>query len=260
MIPYFFGSFDDPLFGAYLPPRASVAREAAVLLISPIGINYQRTHYALRLMAQQLADEGLHVLRFDFHGMGDSSGSIGAGQFEMWLDDIELAASELIDISGTSDLTLVALHMGAVLAIEAMVNRKINVKSLVLWDPVVSGRDYLANLQSIQQDLIAGRREPPGESDELLGAHFPPDLRNKIASIHLVERTGMPSADRVALVVSDDLPQYRSLLKKLKSHWPDIIYQLVDAPVKWDDLRSAYEGRMTGPTIRAAAETTGSLA
>jgi pimeloyl-ACP methyl ester carboxylesterase len=260
MIPYFFGPSDDPLFGVYLPPRASVARAASVLLVSPIGIFYQRTHYALRLMAQQLADAGLHVLRFDFHGLGDSSGNIGAGQFDKWLDDIEVAASELIDTSGTGDLSVVGLQMGAALAVEAMVNRKINVKSLVLWDPVISGSDYLANLQSIQQDLLAGRRELPGNSDELLGAHFPSDLRRHIASIHLAERTVMPRVDRAALVVSDDLPQYRSLLKKMQSHLPDLIFRHVDAPVKWDDLGSAYEGRMTGPTIRVVAETTGSLA
>jgi pimeloyl-ACP methyl ester carboxylesterase len=260
MIPYFFGPSDDPLFGVYTPPRASVARGAAVLLVSPLGIAYQRTHYALRLVAQQLGDAGLHVLRFDFHGMGDSSGNIGAEQFDRWLDDIELATNELIDASGTSDISIVGLQMGAVLAIEAMLNRKIKIKSLVLWDPVVSGTDYLATLQSIQQDLLAGRRELPGYSDELLGAHFPPDLRNHIGSIQLAERTLMPSADRAALVVSDDLPRYGALLKKMQSHWPDLTYRLVDAPVKWESLASAYEGRMTGPIIRAVAETTGSLA
>lgn len=260
MIPYFFGTSDDQLFGVYLAPRASVARAAAVLLVPPIGISYQRTHYALRLIAQQLADAGLHVLRFDFRGTGDSSGNIGVGQFDKWLDDIELAVNELIDISGAHALSMVGLQMGAVLAIEAIVKRKINIKSLVLWDPVVSGSDYLANLQNIQQGLLASRRVLPEKSDELLGAHYPPDLLSHFESIRLTERTEMPPADRVALVVSDDLPQYRSLLMKMQSHWPDVNYRLVDAPVKWDDLASAYEGRMTGPTIRAVAETAGSLA
>ena len=260
MIPYFFGPPDDPLYGVYHPPRASVARAAGVLLVSPIGIFYQRTHYALRLVAQQLADAGLHVLRFDFHGLGDSSGNIGTGQFEKWMDDVELAANELIDTSAASDLSVVALQMGAVLATEAIANRKIDVKSLVLWDPVVSGSDYLADLQRIQHDLLAERRKLPGESDELLGAHFPADLRNKIASIHLAERAEMPKADRAALIVSDDLPRYRILQEKMQSHWPELTYRLVEASVKWDNLGSAYEGRMTGPTIRAVAETAGSLA
>ncbi len=260
MIPYFFGTSDDQLFGVYHPPRASVARAAGVLLVSPIGIFYQRTHYAIRLVAQQLADSGLHVLRFDLHGMGDSSGNIGAGQFDKWIDDIQLATNELIDASGATDLSIVGLHMGAVLAIEAIVNRKIDVTSLVLWDPVISGSDYLASVMSIQQQLLSGRRKLPDESDELLGTYFPPDLRSRIASIHLTERTELPAVDRAALIVSDELPQYRALQEKMQSHWPELTYRRVEAPVKWDDLASAYEGRMTGPAIRAVAETTGSLA
>jgi len=263
MMPYFFGNSDEPLFGVYQPPRASISRDAAVLLCSPIGIFYQRTHYALRLLAQHLAEAGLHVLRFDYHGVGDSSGIVEAGEFDRWLDNIELAVNELLDASGATDLTVVGLHSGAVLAIEALLNRKIKTKGLVLWDPVVSGSDYLASLEEIQAQLIALRDWPGTPSqptDELLGTHFPEDLRARLCGINLAERECMPDVERTALVVSDDRPEYRALLNRMQNRWPDAVYQPINSPVQWDTLGAAFEGRMTGPIIRAVAETTGSLA
>jgi alpha/beta superfamily hydrolase len=71
----------------------------------------------MRLLAKQLSDAGLHVLRFDYHGTGDSSGEVGAGQFDVWVNDVALAADELLEISGVDSLTVVGLRTGAQLAI-----------------------------------------------------------------------------------------------------------------------------------------------
>lgn len=260
MTPYFFGSPEEPLFGVYSPPRASVARDAAVLLCAPIGIWYQRSHYAIRLVALQLAEAGFHVLRFDYHGIGDSGGSVGAGEFDRWLDDVALAANELFETSGARDLTIVGLHMGAALAIEALANRDIKAKGLVLWDPVVSGREFLSTLERIQEVLASRRQLPLKPTDELLGTRFPETLRSRIQGIHLAERTNMPDAERAALVVSEDRPDFRTLLERMQNRWPDVVYRPLTEPVRWDSLAAAYEGRMTGPIIRAVAETAGSLA
>lgn len=254
MTPYFFGAEEEPLFGVYMPPRSSVARDAAVLLCGPIGIEYQRTHYALRLVVQQLARAGFHALRFDYHGIGDSSGEVGAGQFDRWIDDIALAAHELFEISGVEDLTIVGLRMGAALAIEALAERDIKATSLVLWDPVVSGSEYLSTLEKIQAELASKRGAPLQPTDELLGARFPQDLRAAIQEIDLSKRTSMPNAKSVALVVSEDKSEFRSLFKRMQESWPDAVYQSTSEPVKWDNLAAVYEGRMSGPIMRAVAD------
>lgn len=259
MTSFFFGEDEEPLFGVYTPPYASAARDSAVLFCSPIGIEYQRTHYAIRLVAQQLAKAGFHVLRFDYHSLGDSSGNVDAGQFDRWVEDIELAATELFDISGAQDLTIVGLRMGATLAVEALANRYIKAKSLILWDPIVSGSEYLATLEKMHAEFTTEHREPHQPTDELLGARFPQDMRTAIQRLNIADRMLSVGVLEAALVVSADLSCYSDLHNSMRSRWPAAIFRPMNVPVDWASIKAAYEGRMTGPIIRAVAEAAESL-
>jgi len=60
----------------HLPQKAS-RRPVAVLLLSP-GIKMRvAPHRLYHKMAAFIADLGFPVLRFDFHGLGDSEGELG---------------------------------------------------------------------------------------------------------------------------------------------------------------------------------------
>ena len=260
MIPYFFGEEENPLFGVYAPPRASVARSAAVLLCSPIGLEYLRTHYATRLVALQLAKAGFHVLRFDYHGVGDSGGNIDVGQFEQWIKDIELAVSELYEMSGAQDLIVAGLRMGAALAVETLASRHIKTKGIVLWDPVLAGREYLSTLEAMHAELVSSRTLPANPTDELVGTLFPQDLRTAIQGVNLTKRLCMMEAQGVALVVSDDRPDYRDLFRGMQDLWSNPIYRTTNEPIQWNNLAVAYEARLTGPITRAVSEAVESLA
>ena len=259
MTPFYFGADDAPLFGVYSPPSGAVARQAAVLMCAPIGIEYMRTHYATRLVSGQLVRAGFHVLRFDYHGVGDSSGEVGTGQFDVWRDDIATAAGELLESSGVQDLTVVGLRMGAVLAVEALASRKIKAKCLVLWDPVVSGSAYLSTLEKMHTEAAAERRVPLKPTDELLGARFPQDLRTAIQGTDIAQRLQKVDVQKAALIVSDDLAQYASLVDSMRSRWPDAKFRSIGDAVDWESVKGAYEGRMTGSIMRAVAETVESL-
>ncbi len=243
----------------YTPPRASTARDAAILICSPIGLEYLRTHYAMRLLAKQLSDAGLHVLRFDYHGTGDSSGEVGAGQFDVWVNDVALAADELLEISGVDSLTVVGLRTGAQLAIEALARKGLRVRGLVLWDPVISGREYIAMLERMQSNVVLERITPPQPTDELLGSHFPTDLRAAIEGFDMESRVRIVDADAAAVVVSEDQPEYRALLTGMQGRWPDTMYRTMDDPAKWDSVREAFDVHKTGPIVRAVAEVAESL-
>lgn len=253
MTPYFFGSTDSPLFGVYTPPRASVAREAGVLLCAPIGLEYLRTHYALRLLAAQLASMGFHVLRFDYHGTGDSAGEIGAGQYERWLDNIVLAMEELTELSGNEPV-VVGLRMGAMLALEAAVRRRREVKGAVLWDPVVSGSEYLAAVTKMNEEMVALRPVPPQCGEDLLGMPFPSDLRADIQHLDMKKLVRAMEASDLALVVSEDRAEYRDLFAEIRQARPNSTYRSMEDPVDWNNLKAAYDARMTGPVVRAVAE------
>ena len=211
------------------------------------------------LVASQLARAGFDVLRFDYHGTGDSSGSVDAGQFDRWCDDIALSAHELMQQSGARDLTLVGLRLGAALAVETIASRDIKVKSLVLWDPVVSGGDYLSTLVEMHAESTAERRVPPRPTDELMGARFPQDLRTALQGLNIEDRLLKVDVKRAALIVSEELPEYGTLLTAMRSHWPETIYRQTGDHVDWKSLKAAGEGRRTGPIIRAVAEAVESL-
>jgi pimeloyl-ACP methyl ester carboxylesterase len=218
-----------------------------------------RTHYAIRLLAIQLAAMGFHVLRFDYHGIGDSSAEVGVGQFDIWLDDVALAVRELVDISGVQAPALVGLRMGALLAVEALAGRGLRAKGLVLWEPVVAGREYLAVLEHMNAQMIAARDVPPRPTDDLLGARYPVDLRAAIQGIHLEKRVCNLDVSSAALVVSEDRPEYGVLLKEMRNRWPDAMYRSMDDPIAWDNLKAAFDARLTGPIVRAVAEAAESL-
>jgi pimeloyl-ACP methyl ester carboxylesterase len=259
MTPFHFGSADAPLFGVYSAPDAAAARQAAVLLCAPIGLEYMRTHYAIRVVASQLAKMGLHVLRFDYHGTGDSSGNIGEGQFDIWCDDIAVAAGKLLEISGVRDLTVVGVRLGAALAVEALASHEIRAKGLVLWDPVVSGGEYLSILEKMQAKLVAKRREPLRPTNELLGTRCPQDLRTAIQGFDIAERSLKVDVQEVALVVSGGGQKYMTLLNSMWKRWPETMIRPMGNPVDWESLQAAYGGRMTGPITRVVADAAESL-
>jgi pimeloyl-ACP methyl ester carboxylesterase len=257
---YFFGPEEAPLFAMYTPPRAQVARNAGILLCPPIGLEYFRTHYAIRQLAKQLSAAGFHILRFDYHGTGDSGGEIGFGQFETWVDDIALALNELVDISGAESISIVGLRMGAVLAIEALARRNFKVNDLVLWDPVVAGRQYLATLEEMQAQLVALRHAPPQPTDELLGAHFPVDLRAAIDGLDIGERLDKLDAKSATLILSEEQPEYGALLDAMRNRWPTSAHRTMNESLEWANVKAAFDVRMTGPIVRVVAEAAESLA
>ncbi len=257
--PYYFGSADAPLYGVYSPPSNTTARRAALLFCPPIGVEYMRTHYAVRLVCSQLSRAGFHVLRFDYHGTGDSSGNVNDGQFERWLDDIELAASELRAISGVDNLILGGLRMGATLAVEALASRNIMAKSVLLWDPIVLGGEYLTLLENMHAQFVAERGGQLQSTDELLGAHFPKDLRIAIQRMNLAARLQDVKIEKPALVISGDQARYDLLINSMRTRWPELLFRESDVSARWEDLRSAFEGRMAGPIIRIVAEAAESL-
>ncbi len=74
-LPLFFGDPARQLFGVYHPAAEGNAAERAVVLCAPSPQEYMPTHWAYRRLAALLAKAGVHVLRFDYFGMGDSAGA-----------------------------------------------------------------------------------------------------------------------------------------------------------------------------------------
>ena len=229
MNPFFFGRSQQPLFGIYHPAKGN-DRGMGVVLCPPIGQEYMRTHRALRQLALQLAKAGLHVLRFDFSGLGDSAGDNTDASIAAWSDDIATAIDELKDSAGVRTVSVVGIRIAAAMACLAARERS-DVDSLVLWDPVVAGADYLAELLALAD--VPGHA-PAGETIGVTGFALTAAFRSEIAGIDLcaVARHG---AKRTMLVVSEERADYARLRAHLAAWHAPSTYACLPSGASWDD-------------------------
>ena len=161
-----FGPVTRPLFGALHTPQRLRPRSGAILLCNPFGEEAARAHRLYRVLATQLERSGYPVLRFDYHGTGDSSGESHEISIADWISDIALAIDELGAAAGARKIVAIGLGLGATLAALAVVRERLRVHHLVLWDPLVDGRAYLQDLAAAHRASM--REELPAWEDRLV--------------------------------------------------------------------------------------------
>jgi len=242
MTPLFFGSAQRRLFGAYDPPRASGASPRAVLLCHPWGQEYIRAHRSMRRLATLLGAAGCHVLRFDYFGTGDSMGQSRDVSLSGWEEDIETAIEELRDTSGAVRISLVGLRLGATLATRVAARQKKAIEALALWDPVVSGPEYLEELLGTP---AGGRQSPAGsaaasegdESHEVHGFPLSSALASELRAIDLARLVpSLPAHTRV--IASSPLPSHTALRAELERQGrADVTIEQVDNLLAWVEYR-----------------------
>ncbi len=232
---YYFGTGQTPLFGLHSSP-GDAATDHAVLICPPVGWEYMRTHWALRKVARLLVTSGLHVLRFDYYGTGDSAGDTFEVSVERWLEDIATAYDELGEAASPQRISLVGVRLGATLAALATA-RGLDVDQLVMWDPVVVGSRHLASLERMHNEMLAGRKrsyDPADLGSELLGFPYTARLRSGLADLDL-RRLGSVAAAGT-LLASEARAEYGELSDRCQS-W--MRYEVVSDVGAWDDLASS---------------------
>lgn len=174
-----------------------------MVICNPFGQEYLRAHRSLRELANRLAAEGFHVLRFDYSGCGDSAGDGDEATLEQWLLDISAAIAEVKEASASPRFALVGLRLGASLS-ALLAGQRGDVERLVLWDPIFYGGPYLAELRAAHQAWLrdhAQHRDHAGEEGalpEALGFPLPPGLT---ASLERLRLTGADWPSANALVI-----------------------------------------------------------
>jgi pimeloyl-ACP methyl ester carboxylesterase len=174
-----------------------------------------RSHIAMRRLAALLARAGFHVLRFDYYGTGDSAGDARHGSLSEWRENIVAAAHDISECSGARSISVVGFRLGASLAASA----PMTMDTLVLWDPVVNGSRYLEELRATHSRQFSGLLFPPplpapGVGGDLLGHPLPGAMEKELRAIDLLAQ-GSDRAARIALVVSEQRPEYAQLLARL---------------------------------------------
>lgn len=226
MNPIRFGPANRQMFGMVHQPEG-VLRHEAVVLCNPFGQEAIRCHRLQKLLADQLARQGFHVLRFDYYGTGDSAGEDLEGDLEGWCQDVLVADAELRLRSGCKRVSWFGLRLGASIAALASRQSRNVLSQLVLLDPVIDGPAYLEEMADAHID---GRRQAFGARwyfdkkfaemaareihDEVLGFALSPILRTQLADLS-AQRLAAAEAEHVALCAGPDLAGLAALQQQM---------------------------------------------
>jgi alpha-beta hydrolase superfamily lysophospholipase len=227
-IPLRFAPAERTLLGWY----HAAQRICGVVICSPIGDELVRAHRTLRHFAERLSAAGFPVLRFDFHGTGDSAGNEREPErVAAWLADVGFAIDELKSLSGAPQICLAGLRLGATIATLAAAQRG-GVDSLILWSPHVSGRQYVQETTRLHKmhKMLEPRSfavEPVGYDpggEEALGFLLTPSTIAELEKVDLQQLPAKP-ASKVLVVGAENVQVETPLLDKLKSLGADVSYQ-----------------------------------
>ena len=255
--PFFFGESGSALFGIHSRPDSALDPSWAVLVCNPLGQEAIRAHRTLALLASRLAAAGVHVLRFDYLGTGDSDGDLGFGDPGRCIEDIRMALRELRDIAGTRHTAVLGLRFGATLAASIP---DLDADRLILWDPVIDGADYVHQLTSLHERMLhdteryALPRVDAAESasHELLGLACPGEYRQALGEFRLLGLDTLP-APEVVLFTSAPADHYADLAGHLGSLGPGFLHRRLPDEMHWDSLQHIEDALQPG-TILAEAE------
>jgi exosortase A-associated hydrolase 2 len=119
----------------------------AVVYVPPLGEEMNKSRRQVALMAREFAVAGYAVVLPDLYGCGDSSGDFGDADWSVWLHDIEGLCRWTEEQFG-HPVWLWGLRAGALLA--TRVAGVVANVSLLLWQPVVSGRLHLTQFLRVK--------------------------------------------------------------------------------------------------------------
>ncbi|MGH1365048.1 MAG: serine aminopeptidase domain-containing protein [Calditrichia bacterium] len=188
---FYFGPAKTSLYGVYNAPSAAKDNSHGVVLCYPFGQEYIRVHRSFQLLARRLSDAGFHVMRFDFYGSGDSFGRSEEVSIAQWIKDINFAVEELEDNADFDEVSLVGLRLGASVAALAAA-REERFANLILWEPVISGAEYLAELTGMQQKWLKDQLAQPAADKraingmESIGFPVPQQLQEELRRLNLL--------------------------------------------------------------------------
>jgi uncharacterized protein len=249
-LPFFFGA-DGGLFGMYHAPATPPRR--AVLMCPPLGQELIRTHRLHRQLAQQLAAQGVAVLRFDYHGTGDSAGCSAEVDWNRCVGDAITAAGELRSRAGVDRIVAFGARLGGSIALAAADRARFS--EVIAWDPVVDGDDYVAALDTMQAalredgDRFNTPRSHADVAEQWLGFDIGDSLRRQITALR-VQPASVPT------LVLDSMPAGGA------PRWDHLVSRrgkvaAISPPTPWTDLRRLEAAILSHPLIQAV---TGRLA
>jgi alpha-beta hydrolase superfamily lysophospholipase len=117
-------------------------RVGQVLLAGPFSASYLQSFAPWMRWGRFLARHGFDVMRFDYRGVGESTGDFADFSFADWYSDLRVCAQWLAERARGLPLVLHGLQMGGLLAGRLFVNENVGT-ALLLWATPADAREIL---------------------------------------------------------------------------------------------------------------------
>lgn len=159
-------------------PPPGVALRGSVIYVPPFAEEMNRCRRMVSLQARALAQAGFATLQVDLMGCGDSSGDFGDATWNIWLDDIALARQWLTR-RYDAPLWLWGVRAGCLLAAQSAACSIHATAGLLMWMPVVSGRQHLQQFLRLRMmgEVVRGNQAKPSAGT----AHLLQQLENRLS-------------------------------------------------------------------------------
>lgn len=188
--PFFLDAEPGARFCLYHLPMPGVECRGALIYVHPFAEEMNKSRRMAALQAREFAACGYAVLQIDLFGCGDSSGEFAEARWEIWKQDLA-AAHAWLRRTTQAPVSLWGLRLGALLALDFAGEFKDEIRSLLLWQPVLRGEVFLTQFLRLQlaADMLAGQAQ--GESGTRA-------LRGKLQAGEHVEIAGYTLAPALA--------------------------------------------------------------
>lgn len=135
-VPVFFPAGRDTLFGMFAHPTSD-PRGVALIAVPTAGQTGTSSRNSFNTaLARLLVGDGYHVLRFDYHGFGESTGFVEEVRLSQPFTQDVLAAVRWVESQGISSFLLTGFCSGGLAALGATAHIA-DVRGLVLLSPAV---------------------------------------------------------------------------------------------------------------------------
>lgn len=219
--------------------------------------------------AWAMAEAGWQVVIVDPLGTGDSAGDFADAAWQNWVQDAAWCRTALHDVGAHLPWVWWGLRSGALLASAA--SREAGGDGLLLWQPVVSGKQFLTQFlrlklaseslagadkgvdtKQLRAELAAGRHVEVG------GYALSPDLAAGLEAATLEPPSGMPIAwlELSAREQPELLPASRQRVEALQAQGHVLQTQAMAGLPFWQTLEIAEVPALVDASVQALAALT----